>query len=85
MAFLVSVALSDMHLLQHTELRIEAVAASAAVDVGTMARRAYDKDSFNPDVLRNQREAAAKNHNSDVGAEKVPIVHMLPEMYDLKI
>lgn len=30
-------------------------------------------------VLKTQLEAAAKDRNSDVGGEKVPIVHMLPD------
>ncbi|KAK4086033.1 hypothetical protein PCL_07232 [Purpureocillium lilacinum] len=63
-----------------TDLRIKAVATAAAVCVGTMARRGYDKDSSNMEVLHAQLEAAAKDRNSDVpGHEKVPIVHMLPE------
>ena len=37
-----------------TDLRIAAVATSAAVCVGTMARRGFDKDSSNLDVLRTQ-------------------------------
>lgn len=62
-----------------TDLRIKACATSAAVCVGTMARRGFDKDSLNLDVLKGQLEAAAKDRNSDVGGEKVPIVHLLPE------
>lgn len=61
-----------------TDLRIKACAASAAVCVGTMARRGFDKDSSNLEVLKGQLDAAAKDRNSDVGGEKVPIVHMLP-------
>lgn len=61
-----------------TDLRIKAVATSAAVCVGTMARRGFDKDSSNMTVLHSQLEAAAKDRNSDVGGEKVPIVNMLP-------
>lgn len=63
-----------------TDLRIKACATSAAVCVGTMARRGFDKDSSNLEVLRTQLEAAAKDRNSDVDAsQKVPIVHMLPD------
>jgi len=62
-----------------TDLRIKAVATSAAVCAGTMARRGYDKDSSNLDILKTQLEAAGNDRNSDVGGEKVPIVHMLPE------
>jgi fermentation-respiration switch protein FrsA (DUF1100 family) len=65
-----------------TDLRIKAVATSAAVCVGTMARRGYDKDSSNFDVLKGQLEAATKDRNSDVGGEKVPLVHMLPEKFE---
>jgi uncharacterized protein len=62
-----------------TDLRIKAVATSAAVCVGTMARRGYDKDSTTPAVLQAQLEAAAKDRESDIpGHEKVPVVHMLP-------
>ncbi|KAF2097086.1 alpha/beta-hydrolase [Rhizodiscina lignyota] len=62
-----------------SDLRIKACATSAAVCVGTMARRGFDKDSSNMSVLHQQLEAAAKDRNSDVGGENVPIVHMLPE------
>jgi fermentation-respiration switch protein FrsA (DUF1100 family) len=62
-----------------TDLRIKAVATSAAVCVGTMARRGYDKDSSNLDILKTQLEAAAKDRDSDFTGEQVPIVHMLPE------
>ena len=62
-----------------TDLRIKACATTAAVCVGTMARRGFDKDSSNLEVLHGQLEAAAKDRNSDVGGEKVPIVHMLPD------
>lgn len=65
-----------------TDLRIKACATSAAVCVGTMARRGFDKDSSNMDVLKGQLEAAAKDRNSDVGGEKVPAVHMLPEKFE---
>jgi fermentation-respiration switch protein FrsA (DUF1100 family) len=44
-----------------------------------MARRGYDKDSSNMDILKTQLEAAAKDRSSDVTGEKVPIVHMLPD------
>jgi fermentation-respiration switch protein FrsA (DUF1100 family) len=62
-----------------TDLRIKACATSAAVCVGTMARRGFDKDSSNMTVLTGQLEAAAKDRASDVTGEKVPLVHMLPE------
>ena len=62
-----------------TDLRIKACATSAAVDVGTMARRGFDKDSSNMSVLQGQLENAAKDRNSDVGGPKVDIVHLLPE------
>lgn len=62
-----------------TDLRIKACATSAAVCVGTMARRGFDKDSSNLDVLKGQLEVAAKDRNSDVTGEKIAIVHMLPE------
>ncbi|KAJ5708620.1 hypothetical protein N7488_008421 [Penicillium malachiteum] len=62
-----------------TDLRIKAVATSAAVCVGTMARRGFEKDTSNLDILKTQLEAAGKDRNSDVGGEKVPIVHMLSE------
>lgn len=61
-----------------TDLRIKAVATAAAVCVGTMARRGFDQDSSNLEVLHTQLEAAAKDRNSDVGGEKVPVVNMLP-------
>ncbi|KAI1617180.1 Alpha/Beta hydrolase protein [Exophiala viscosa] len=54
-------------------------ATSAAVDVGTMVRRGFDKDSSNLSVLQGQLENAAKDRNSDVGGPKVDILHMLPE------
>lgn len=44
----------------------------------TMARRGYEKDT-NKDILKTPLEAAAKDRNSDVGGEKVPIVHVLPQ------
>lgn len=63
-----------------TDLRIKACATSAAVCVGTMARRGFDEDSSNLQILHTQLEAAAKDLNSDVDAShKVPIVHMLPD------
>ncbi|PYI08292.1 alpha/beta-hydrolase [Aspergillus sclerotiicarbonarius CBS 121057] len=65
-----------------TDLRIKAVATSAAVCVGTMAHRGFDKDSSNDDILKVQLEAAAKDRASDVTGESVPIVHMLPEKYE---
>lgn len=65
-----------------TDLRIKAVATAAAVDVGIMARRGFDKDSSNMDILHSQLENAAKDRNSDVGGEKVDVVHMLPETPD---
>ncbi|KAI1629274.1 Alpha/Beta hydrolase protein [Exophiala viscosa] len=54
-------------------------ATSAAVDMGTMVRRGFDKDSSNLSVLQGQLENAAKDRNSDVGGPKVDILHMLPE------
>lgn len=65
-----------------TDLRIKAVAGSASVCPGTMARRGFDKDSASLDTLRPQLEAAAKDRNSDVTGEKVPIVRLLPETMD---
>ncbi|KAI8659206.1 hypothetical protein LRP88_05769 [Fusarium phalaenopsidis] len=65
-----------------TDLRIKACATAAAVCVGTMARRGFDKDSSNLDVLHSQLQAAASDRNSDVTGEKVDIVHMLPERYE---
>ncbi|KAF2241673.1 alpha/beta-hydrolase [Trematosphaeria pertusa] len=62
-----------------TDLRIRAVATSAAVCVGTMARRGYDKDSSNMDVLKQQLEAAAADQNSDVTGAPVDAIHMLPD------
>ncbi|KAK4934802.1 hypothetical protein LTR10_024020 [Elasticomyces elasticus] len=62
-----------------TDLRIKACATAAAVDVGTMARRGFDKDSSNMSILQGQLENAAKDRNSDVGGPKVDIVHLLPE------
>jgi fermentation-respiration switch protein FrsA (DUF1100 family) len=44
-----------------TDLRIKACATSAAVCVDTMARRGFEKDSSNRDVLKGQLEAAAKD------------------------
>ncbi|KXH28854.1 X-Pro dipeptidyl-peptidase protein [Colletotrichum simmondsii] len=65
-----------------TDLRIKAVAISAGVCSGTMARRGLDKDGSNLDILRTQLEAAARDRNSDVTGEKVDIVHMLPDEFD---
>ncbi|POR39057.1 Uncharacterized protein TPAR_00735 [Tolypocladium paradoxum] len=65
-----------------TDLRIKACATVAAVCVGTMARRGYEKDSSNMAILKTQLEDAAKNRNSDITGEKVPMVRMLPEKYD---
>lgn len=65
-----------------TDLRIKAVATSAAVCVGTMARRGFDKDSSNMENLQAQLQLAAKDRNSDVGGEKVDIIHMLPDTFD---
>jgi fermentation-respiration switch protein FrsA (DUF1100 family) len=62
-----------------TNLRIKAVATSAAVCVGTMARRGLEKDTTTPEILKAQLEAAAKDRESEFTGEKVPIVHMLPE------
>ncbi|QKX59744.1 uncharacterized protein TRUGW13939_06886 [Talaromyces rugulosus] len=62
-----------------TDLRIKACATVAAVCAGTMARRGYDKDTSNIDILKTQLEAAGRDRNSDVTGESVPIVHMLPE------
>lgn len=62
-----------------TDLRIKACATAAAVCVGTMSRRGFDKDSSNLNILKTQLEAAGKDRNADVGGEKVPVIHMLPE------
>lgn len=62
-----------------TDLQIKACATAAAVCVGTMARRGLEKDTSNLDVLKTQLEAAAKDRNSDVGGERVPVIHMLPD------
>ena len=62
-----------------TDLRIKACATSAAVCVGTMARRGFDKDLSNMTVLKGQLRAAAKDRASEVTGQKVPIVHLLPE------
>lgn len=62
-----------------TDLRIKACATVVAVCVGTMARRGYDKDTSNMDILKTQLEAAGRDRNSDITGESVPIVHMLPE------
>ncbi|OAP56372.1 hypothetical protein AYL99_09551 [Fonsecaea erecta] len=60
------------------DLRFKAVATSAAVCVGTMSRRGFNKDSSNVDVLHTRLEAATKDRNSDAGGLKSPEVHMLP-------
>ncbi|KIV91564.1 hypothetical protein PV10_06089 [Exophiala mesophila] len=62
-----------------TDLRIKACATVAAVCVGTMARRGFEKDTSNMSILQGQLENAAKDRNSDIGGEQVPIVHLLPE------
>ncbi|KAF2109782.1 Alpha/Beta hydrolase protein [Lophiotrema nucula] len=62
-----------------TDLRIKACATSAAVCVGTMARRGFDKDSTTADILKAQLEAAGKDRNSDVDGSKSDVVLMLPE------
>lgn len=62
-----------------TDLRIRACATSAAVCVGTMARRGFDKDTSNMKVLKGQLEAAAKDRNSDMTGQKIDLVHMLPD------
>ncbi|TQV90043.1 hypothetical protein V2A60_009318 [Cordyceps javanica] len=62
-----------------TDTRIRAVGTSAAVCVGTMARRGFDQDSSSLEALRSQLGAAAASRNSDVGAgAPVPLVDMLP-------
>lgn len=62
-----------------TDTRIKAVVTSAAVCVGTMARRGFDKDSSNLEVLKGQLAAAAQSRNSEVGAaEPLELVAMLP-------
>ncbi|WPH01386.1 Hypothetical protein R9X50_00423100 [Acrodontium crateriforme] len=61
------------------DLRIKACATAAAVCVGTMARRGFDQDTANLDMLHSPFEAAAKDRNSDVGGEKVAEVHMFPD------
>ncbi|CAO2658362.1 Nn.00g060850.m01.CDS01 [Neocucurbitaria sp. VM-36] len=61
-----------------TDLRIKAVATSAAVCVGTMARRGFDKDSTTQEILTAQLQNAAKDRISDTkGHEHVDLVHML--------
>ncbi|KAI3552741.1 hypothetical protein CABS01_09101 [Colletotrichum abscissum] len=65
-----------------TDLRTKAVAISAGVCSGTMARRGLDKDGSNLDILRTQLEAAARDRNSDVTGEKVDIIHILPDEFD---
>lgn len=61
------------------DLRIKAVATSVAVCVGTMARRGFEKDSSNMNILHSQLEAAAKDRNSDITGEKIDTVHLLPD------
>ena len=63
-----------------TDLRIKAVATSAAVCVGTMARRGFDKDSSNLTVLQSQLKAAAEARNSEAKgkADNVELIAMLP-------
>ncbi|KAM5350633.1 hypothetical protein ACJ41O_007138 [Fusarium nematophilum] len=61
------------------DIGIKACATLAAVCVGTMARRGFDKDSSNMKVLHSQLEAAAKDRDIDVIGEKVDVVHMVPE------
>lgn len=62
-----------------TDTRIKAVGTSAAVCVGTMARRGFDQDSSNLEILKAQLSAAAQSRSSDVGAaEALPLVDMLP-------
>ncbi|UQC77239.1 uncharacterized protein CLUP02_02706 [Colletotrichum lupini] len=65
-----------------TDLQTKAVAISAGVCSGTMARRGLDKDGSNLDILRTQLEAAARDRNSDVTGEKVDIIHILPDEFD---
>lgn len=64
-----------------TDLRIKAVATAAALCVGTMVRRGFDKDSSNLGVLHKQLSAAGKDRNSDITGETIPIVHLLPSEY----
>ncbi|KAF2010718.1 alpha/beta-hydrolase [Aaosphaeria arxii CBS 175.79] len=61
-----------------TDLRIRACATTAAVCVGIMARRGFDRDSANLDTLKGQLELAAKDRNSDIGGEKVDLVKLIP-------
>ncbi|KAF7553899.1 hypothetical protein G7Z17_g3304 [Cylindrodendrum hubeiense] len=65
-----------------TDLRIKACATAAAVCAGTMARRGYEQDSSNLDILHAQLQNAANDRDSDVTGKKVDIVHMLPEKYE---
>ncbi|KEF60417.1 uncharacterized protein A1O9_01978 [Exophiala aquamarina CBS 119918] len=60
---------------------IKSCATVAAVCVGTMALRGFDKDTSNMSILQGQLANAAKDRNGEVevGGEKVPIVHLLPE------
>lgn len=62
-----------------TDLRIKDCATSAAICVGTMARRGFGNDSSNMDFLKGQLEAASRGRASDLTGKKVPIVHMLPD------
>ncbi|KAL1887844.1 hypothetical protein Sste5346_009956 [Sporothrix stenoceras] len=65
-----------------TDLRIKAVATSAAVCVGTMARRGFDQGTTTPEILKSQLQAAAADRNSDLTGHKVDIVHLLPEKFE---
>lgn len=65
-----------------TDLRIKACATAAAVCVGTMARRGFDRDSSNMQILHTQLLDAARDRASDVTGDGVPIVHMLPATLD---
>lgn len=65
-----------------TDLRIKACATVAAVCVGTMARRGFDRDSTTLKMLHAQLKKAARDRNSDVSGEFVDAVHMLPETYE---
>lgn len=62
-----------------TDIRIKACATVAAVCVGTMARQGFEKGTSKMSILRSQLDSAAKDRNSDVGGDKVPLVHLLPE------
>lgn len=65
-----------------TDLRIRAVAMTAAVCVGTMARRGFEQDVSNPTILNARLEVAYRDRNSDFDGRTVGVVHMLPEVYD---